>query len=93
MKIAGIIFAVVAVALLVWGFIGFVKGWQEENEPDPTKMPTKDKMEREDKAKKSRSLASGGIAHGPQLGGEDRPETVVPPNKLKELLEGKKPNP
>lgn len=48
-KIAGIIFGVIAVGLIVFGVVGWVKGWQEENEPDPTKMPTKDDMEREDK--------------------------------------------
>ena len=55
MKIAGIIFGIIAVGLLVWGFIGFVKGWQEENEPDHTKMPTPDDMERNDKPKKGRA--------------------------------------
>lgn len=54
MKIAGIIFAVVAGALIVWALVNWVKGWQDENEVDATKMPTKDDMERADKAKKLR---------------------------------------
>ncbi|MBK8196710.1 MAG: hypothetical protein IPK76_27225 [Lewinellaceae bacterium] len=53
MKIAGIIFGVIAVALLVWGFVGFVKGWQEENEP-MAPNGQKDDMERADKKRKSR---------------------------------------
>jgi len=54
MKIIGIIFTVVAVGVIIWSFANWVKDWQEENEADPTKMPTKDDMERADKAKKSR---------------------------------------
>lgn len=55
MKIAGIIFGVVAVALIVWAIFGANKGWREENEPDPTKMPQPDDMERADKPKKGRA--------------------------------------
>lgn len=51
MKIAGIIFGLIAVGLIVYAIIGGNKGWQGENEVDPTKMPTKDDMEREDKKK------------------------------------------
>lgn len=55
MKIAGIIFGLIAVGLIVWALWNGTKGWQAENEPDPTKMPTKDDMERADKAKKGRA--------------------------------------
>lgn len=55
MKIAGIIFGLIAVALIVWAIIGGNKGWQEENKADPTKMPQPDDMERNDKPKKGRA--------------------------------------
>lgn len=58
-KIAGIIFGIIAVALIVWSIFGGNKGWREENEPDPgpdpTKMPIKDDMERTDKQKRMRA--------------------------------------
>ena len=55
MKIAGIIFGLIAVALIVWALWNGVKGWQEENEVDHSKgIPTKDDLEREDKLKKRR---------------------------------------
>ncbi len=37
MKIAGIIFGIIAVGLIAWALWNGNKGWQEENEPDPTK--------------------------------------------------------
>jgi hypothetical protein len=51
MKIAGIIFGIIVVAIIAWIIWDGNKGWQEENEVDPTKMPTKDDMERADKNK------------------------------------------
>lgn len=51
MKIAGIIFAVVAVLIIGWALVNWVKGWQDENEVDPTKMPMPDDMERADRDK------------------------------------------
>lgn len=55
MKIIGIIFTVVAVGVIIWSFVNWVKGWQDENKPDPSKMPTPDDMERDDKPKKGRA--------------------------------------
>lgn len=52
MKIAGIIFGLIAVALIVYAIIGGNKGWQEENEVDHSKgIPTKDDLEQADKKK------------------------------------------
>ena len=55
MKIAGIIFGLIAVALIVYAIIVGNKGWQEENEVDASKMPQPDDMERADKPKKGRA--------------------------------------
>jgi len=53
MKIVGIIFTVVAVGVIIWSIVNWVKGWQAENE---LMAPNgqKDDMEAADKRKKSR---------------------------------------
>lgn len=54
MKIAEIIFRLVAVSLIVWALWNGNKGWQEENEARnraARKFPQPDDMERRDKEK------------------------------------------
>lgn len=55
MKIAGIIFGLIAVGLIAWALWNGNKGWQEENQADASKMPQPDDMERNDKPKKGRA--------------------------------------